>query len=310
MPCAYSKSEKTKSPLLHSLSTRPPLYIIVISVFCFTIGVAGITGNRHLRFLSAASRRTLSDLSITPRGLESSGMETERLLIGRSFSDSSEYRPASTPVTFVKLFDPLGFLLIPMSFSMKHINFDLIKRLEQATGLAFRFVIGRSKDAKKMADLAKEVEKYKDFMLIDVEEEYLKLPYKTQELAYFKAAFELFDADYYVKADDDIYLRPDRLATLLAKERTHSQTYIGCMKKGPDVYGMRLFSNEDVTIGSWMLSMNVHHEDNRALCEPRCMHASIAVWDIPKCSGLCNPATRLKELHEINMGFQKSNFAS
>jgi len=27
-------------------------------------------------------------------------------------------------------------------------------------------------------------------------------------MAFFKAAFELFDADYYVKADDDIYLRP------------------------------------------------------------------------------------------------------
>jgi uncharacterized protein (DUF3820 family) len=51
--------------------------------------------------------------------------------------------------------------------------------LEQATGLAFRYVIGRSKDAKKMAQLEKEVDKYRDFMLIDVEEEYLKLPYKT-----------------------------------------------------------------------------------------------------------------------------------
>lgn len=27
-------------------------------------------------------------------------------------------------------------------------------------------------------------------------------------LAFFKAAYELFEADYYVKADDDIYLRP------------------------------------------------------------------------------------------------------
>jgi len=51
--------------------------------------------------------------------------------------------------------------------------------LERATGLAFRFVIGRTKDAKKMADLKKEEEKYHDFMLIDVEEEYIKLPYKT-----------------------------------------------------------------------------------------------------------------------------------
>ena len=30
-------------------------------------------------------------------------------------------------------------------------------------------------------------------------------------LAFFKAAFELFEADYFVKADDDIYLRPGEL---------------------------------------------------------------------------------------------------
>lgn len=46
-----------------------------------------------------------------------------------------------------------------------------------------------------------------------------------------------------------------------------------------------MFNNEDVTIGSWMLAMNVHHEDNRAMCDPRCTPTSIAVWDIPKCSG-------------------------
>ncbi|XXG57089.1 hypothetical protein AAC387_Pa03g4334 [Persea americana] len=219
---------------------------------------------------------------------------------------------------------------------------DGLLQLEQATGLAFRFVIGRTKDAHKMAALGKEVEKYKDFMLIDVEEDYLKLPYKT--LAFFKAAFELFDADYYVKADDDIYLRPDRLATLLAKERPHPLTYIGCMKKGPVItdpkmkwfeksgtligneyflhaYGpiyvlsaevvatlatarngsLRMFSNEDVTVGSWMLAMNVKHEDNRAICDPRCTPTSIAVWDIPRCSGLCNAASRLTELHKIDM---------
>jgi len=46
-----------------------------------------------------------------------------------------------------------------------------------------------------------------------------------------------------------------------------------------------MFSNEDVTIGAWMLAMNVNHEDNRALCSPECTPSSIAVWDIPKCSG-------------------------
>ncbi|CAL1370476.1 unnamed protein product [Linum trigynum] len=215
-------------------------------------------------------------------------------------------------------------------------------RLEQATGLAFRFVIGYSRDAKKMAELQKEMQKYRDFLIIDNEEEYLKLPYKT--LTFFKAAYKHFEAEYYVKADDDIYLRPDRLATLLAKERTHSRTYIGCMKKGPVItdpklkwyeksghligneyflhaYGpiyvlsaeivaslavarnnsFRMFSNEDVTIGSWMLAMDVKHEDNRAICDPRCTSTSIAVWDIPKCSGLCNTASRMRELHKIDM---------
>jgi len=46
-----------------------------------------------------------------------------------------------------------------------------------------------------------------------------------------------------------------------------------------------MFSNEDVTVGSWMLSMNVNHEDNRAICHTQCTSSSIAVWDMPKCSG-------------------------
>ncbi|KAK4342106.1 hypothetical protein RND71_037922 [Anisodus tanguticus] len=213
-----------------------------------------------------------------------------------------------------------------------------LQKLEEATGLAFRFIIGRTSDKSKMAELKKEVVEYDDFLLLDIEEEYSKLPYKT--IAFFKAAYARYDSEFYVKADDDIYLRPDRLSLLLAKERPHSQTYLGCMKKGPvftdpklkwyeplgymlgkeyflHAYGpiyalsadvvmslvalrnnsFRMFSNEDVTIGSWMLAMNVNHEDNRQLCEPECTPSSIAVWDIPKCSGLCNPEKKMLELH-------------
>jgi hypothetical protein len=215
-----------------------------------------------------------------------------------------------------------------------------LQSLEESTGLAFRFIIGRTRDKSKMAELKKEVDEFDDFILLDIEEEYSKLPYKT--LAYFKAAYALYDSEFYVKADDDIYLRPDRLSLLLAKDRKHTQTYLGCMKKGPvftdpklkwyepqsyllgkeyflHAYGpiyalsadvvaslvvlrnnsFRMFSNEDVTIGAWMLAMNVIHEDNRLLCQPECSSSSIAVWDIPKCSGLCNPEKKLLELHEI-----------
>ncbi|RAL49096.1 hypothetical protein DM860_015087 [Cuscuta australis] len=213
-----------------------------------------------------------------------------------------------------------------------------LRKLEESTGLAFRFIIGRTSDKSKMSELRSEVSQYDDFVLLDIEEEYSKLPYKT--LAFFKAAYALFDSEFYVKADDDIYLRPDRLSLLLAKERSHSQTYLGCMKKGPvftdpklkwyeplskllgkeyflHAYGpiyalsvdvvsslvalrndsFRMFSNEDVTIGSWMLAMNVNHEHNQELCQTQCTATSIAVWDIPKCSGLCNPDKMMLELH-------------
>ncbi|XP_042465114.1 probable beta-1,3-galactosyltransferase 14 [Zingiber officinale] len=223
-------------------------------------------------------------------------------------------------------------------------------RLEEATGLAFRFVIGKTEDKSKMAALQKEVNVYDDFMLIDIEEEYSNLPHKT--LAFFKTAFALYDSDFYVKADDDIYLRPDRLSLLLAKERPHTRTYLGCMKNGPVVtdpnmkwyeplshlfgeiyflhaYGpiyalsadvvsslvalrndsFRIFSNEDVTIGSWMLAMNVNHENNHALCASDCSSSSIAVWDIPRCSGLCNPEVKMLELHKKEICSGASTFS-
>lgn len=44
--------------------------------------------------------------------------------------------------------------------------------LEEATGLAFRFVIGRTSDRSKMSALQKEVAQYDDFILLDIEEEY------------------------------------------------------------------------------------------------------------------------------------------
>ncbi|KAL0301240.1 UNVERIFIED_CONTAM: putative beta-1,3-galactosyltransferase 14 [Sesamum radiatum] len=192
-----------------------------------------------------------------------------------------------------------------------------------------------------MSALRKEVSEYDDFLLLDIAEEYSKLPYKT--LAFFKAAYALYDCDFYVKADDDIYLRPDRLSLLLAKERPHSQTYLGCMKKGPvftdpKLKCFRMFSNEDVTIGSWMLAMNVDHEDSKQLCEVDCTPSSIAVWDIPSVQmktiqkhiallqtsyssklttndnncflGLCNPEKKMLELHSRDICSKSSTLPS
>lgn len=89
--------------------------------------------------------------------------------------------------------------------------------------------------------------------------------------------------EYFLHAYGPIYaLSADVVASLVALRNS----------------SFRMFSNEDVTIGAWMLAMNVNHEDSRALCEPECTPSSIAVWDIPKCSGLCDPEKKLLELHQ------------
>ncbi|KAI3939591.1 hypothetical protein MKX01_038546 [Papaver californicum] len=98
-----------------------------------------------------------------------------------------------------------------------------LQRLEEATGLAFRFLIGRTSDKSKMLEL--KVEEYDDFILLDIEEEYSKPPYKT--LAFFKAAYGLFESDFYVKADDDIYLRPGMSLWVSCLERNTFSMHMG-----------------------------------------------------------------------------------
>uniref|UniRef100_A0A7C9E4B5 Uncharacterized protein n=1 Tax=Opuntia streptacantha TaxID=393608 RepID=A0A7C9E4B5_OPUST len=50
---------------------------------------------------------------------------------------------------------------------------DGLQRLEEATGLAFRFIIGRTSQEWKMSQLKEEVSVHDDFVLLDIEEEYI-----------------------------------------------------------------------------------------------------------------------------------------
>ncbi|KAH9621000.1 hypothetical protein KSS87_021903 [Heliosperma pusillum] len=263
------KTKKTKKPFPPQ-PTSTPRPLIAFSIVCLIIGISGtifalISLSRHSPPIIRCSR------------------------IHDSFRGQYLQRKATTAVDRPKF---LGFVGIQTAFdnvdrrtALRGTWFasspDSLLRLEQATGLAFRFVIGRSKDAKKMSELSQEVDQYKDFMLIDVEEEYAKLPYKTYE-----SQGHLIGNEYFLHAYGPMYILSAEVVASLATARNNS---------------LRMFSNEDVTIGSWMLAMNVHHEDNRAICDPRCTPTSIAVWDIPKCSGLCNPAARLKELHQTSL---------
>ena len=65
--------------------------------------------------------------------------------------------------------------------------------LEEATGLAFRFITSKTNDKSKTVELRKEVVEYDDFIQLDNEEEYSKLPYKMLVLTIIKwISSELF----------------------------------------------------------------------------------------------------------------------
>ncbi|XP_068664444.1 probable beta-1,3-galactosyltransferase 13 isoform X3 [Aristolochia californica] len=199
-----------------------------LSLVCFILGIAGTIFGLIAIFTPLNGYRCRDSV---PRSV-SVAWVSETDVADRNSGDTASQ----------KRFKVMGFVGIQTGFRSAGRRASLrktwmpsdnrgLQRLEESTGLAFRFVIGRTNDVSKMLTLRREIATYDDFMLLDIEEEYRNLPHKT--LAFFKASYALYDAEFYVKADDDIYLRPDRLSLLLSKERPNRQTYLGCMKKGP-----------------------------------------------------------------------------
>ncbi|CAN4104780.1 unnamed protein product [Withania somnifera] len=107
------------------------------------------------------------------------------------------------------------------------------KKLEEEKGIIMRFVIGHGATVGGILDKAIEAEdqKHGDFLRLDHVEGYLELSAKTK--AYFATAVKLWDAEYYIKVDDDVHVNIGTLAETLARHRKKPRVYIGCMKSGP-----------------------------------------------------------------------------
>lgn len=224
------------------------------------------------------------------------------------------------------------------------------KKLEEEKGIIIRFVIGHSATVGGILDRAIEAEnkKHGDFMRLDHVEGYLELSAKTK--AYFATAVSMWDAEYYVKVDDDVHVNIATLGETLARHRKKSRVYIGCMKSGPvlaqkgvryhepeywkfgetgnkyfrhatgqlyaiskdlasyisvNQHVLHKYANEDVSLGSWFIGLDVHHVDDRRLCcgtPPDCEwkaqagNICVASFDWT-CSGICRSVDRIKEVH-------------
>ncbi|KAL5764352.1 hypothetical protein ACOSP7_016711 [Xanthoceras sorbifolium] len=226
-----------------------------------------------------------------------------------------------------------------------------MKRLENEKGIIMRFVIGHSASPGGVLDRAidAEEEQHKDFLRLNHIEGYHELSSKTQ--IYFSTAVARWDADFYIKVDDDVHVNIGMVGSTLARHRSKPRVYIGCMKSGPvlaqkgvkyhepeywkfgeegnkyfrhatgQIYAiskdlatyisvnrhvLHRYANEDVSLGSWFIGLDVEHIDDRSLCcgsSPDCEwkaqagNPCAASFDW-SCSGICKSVERMEEVHQ------------
>ncbi|CAK9163974.1 unnamed protein product [Ilex paraguariensis] len=108
-----------------------------------------------------------------------------------------------------------------------------LKELEKEKGIVIRFVIGHSAATGGVLDRAINAEEaeYKDFLRLNHIEGYHELSSKTR--LYFSTVVSIWDAEFYVKVDDDVHVNLGMLVSTLARYRSKPGIYIGCMKSGP-----------------------------------------------------------------------------
>ncbi|XAR70213.1 Galactosylxylosylprotein 3-beta-galactosyltransferase [Bertholletia excelsa] len=108
-----------------------------------------------------------------------------------------------------------------------------LKKLQDEKGIVIRFVVGRSANAGDSLDreIANENAETNDFIIlknhIEAPEEQ---PKKTK--LFIIHAVERWDAEFYAKVNDDVYVNIDVLGTMLADHLDKPRVYIGCMKSG------------------------------------------------------------------------------
>ncbi|XP_003605659.3 probable beta-1,3-galactosyltransferase 8 isoform X2 [Medicago truncatula] len=227
---------------------------------------------------------------------------------------------------------------------------DKLKELEKEKGVVVRFMIGHSTTPGSILDksLDEEEAEHNDFLRLDHVEGYHELSSKTR--LFFSTVTSMWDADFYVKIDDDVHLNLGMLVSTLAKYRSRPRVYIGCMKSGPVLYQkgvkyheaeywkfgeegnkyfrhatgqiyaisrdladyissnwpiLHRYANEDVSLGAWLLGLEVEHVDERSMCcatppdcewKARSGNMCVASYDW-KCSGICKSVERMKEIH-------------
>ncbi|TVU00733.1 hypothetical protein EJB05_10094 [Eragrostis curvula] len=114
---------------------------------------------------------------------------------------------------------------------------DRLRSLEKEKGIVIRFVIGRSDNPNPNNEVDRAIDaedkEYNDILRLNHVEGSEGLSTKIQ--MFLSTALTMWDADFYVKADDDVHVNIGITRSILARHRSKPRVYIGCMKSGPVV---------------------------------------------------------------------------
>ncbi|THG06112.1 hypothetical protein TEA_023262 [Camellia sinensis var. sinensis] len=108
-----------------------------------------------------------------------------------------------------------------------------LKKMEDKKGIIVRFIIGRSANGGDSLDrdIDNENKQTNDFSILENHVEAPEeLPKKTK--LFFAHAAENWDAEFYAKVNDDVYVNIDALGNSLAAHLDKPRVYVGCMKSG------------------------------------------------------------------------------
>ncbi|XP_052203193.1 probable beta-1,3-galactosyltransferase 2 [Diospyros lotus] len=235
--------------------------------------------------------------------------------------------------------------------SLRQTWFPREKKLEEEKGIVICFVVGHSSTSGDALDKAIEAEdrEHGDFLRLEHVEGYHELSAKTK--IYFATAVTSWNADFYVKIDDDVHVNIGRLSRILHNHLNKPRVYIGCMKSGPVLYEegvkyyepeywkfgdeennyfrhatgqiyaiskelasyilanqnlLHKYANEDVSLGSWFIGLEVEHVDDRRMCcgsiDECQVRALIGLGCVAtfnwRCSGICRSTERILGIHQ------------
>eukprot|EP00873_Tetraselmis_striata_P022514 jgi/Tetstr1/442778/TSEL_030863.t1 len=111
-----------------------------------------------------------------------------------------------------------------------------LRAFEEGFNVKLRFVVGKTHSGQVPAEVVAEELSKGQHLHLNVIEEYDNL--KLKMLRYFQTAPRLFGAKYYLKVDDDIYFRPDRVSHAVPQWAAGDGDFVGCRRLGGTMFDM------------------------------------------------------------------------